>query len=49
MAKNTFEAEVLFNPFMYNVEKMAKHTVKILQHLHRRILKLCLIIFQHYA
>ena len=33
------------NPFMHNVEKMVKHTLRILQCAHRNICKVCLTIF----
>ena len=37
------------NPLLHNVEKMAKHTLKILRCEHRKIFKVCLAIFQRYA
>ena len=36
------------SPFNYNVWKMAKHTLKILRCKHRKIIKVCLAIFQHH-
>ena len=38
-----FDLKMLFKP------KMAKHTLKILRCSHRKILKVCLAILQHYA
>ena len=38
---------ISFNPFMHNVLKMAKHTLKILRCEHRKIFEICLAILQH--
>ena len=45
----TTEKNHLFNPLLHNVEKIAKRTLKILRCEHRKIFKVCLAIFQHYA
>ena len=48
--KDTFHGVgASFDPFIHNVIKMAKDTLGILRCKNRKIFKVCLAIFQHYA